>query len=331
MKEKDINFKKSNNKHRNWVTTRTVAKGRALPLIWNLIKSNGHTVPKGNIPVNHLKRSSFDAPPAQGLVYRWLGHSSVMVEMEGCRILFDPVISDNTSLLPGKGKRFSDPPISLDNLPDIDLVMLSHDHFDHLDMAVMKAVKHRETSFVAAKGIGKYLADWGISSDRIQEMSWWEKTGFGELEIIFVPARHFSGRGMLDANKTLWGGWVIRDNDKSVYFSGDTGYADHFKVIGHKYGPFDLTMINVGSYSDFCPDIQFTPELSIRAHLEANGRVLLPLHWATYDLTFHPWDEPIIRAMKAAKENNVKISTPLIGARVDLDKPIESDAWWEEV
>jgi L-ascorbate metabolism protein UlaG (beta-lactamase superfamily) len=173
--------------------------------------------------------------------------------------------------------------------------------------------------------------DWGISADRIEELAWWQQTGFKGLEVVCIPARHFSGRGLFNRDETLWAGWVIRGGGKSIYFSGDTGYADHFKVIGDTYGPFDLTMIKIGAYGKDWPDIHVDPEQAVQGHLDAKGGIFLPVHWGVFDLAVHPWEEPIVRAVKAAKEKGVKIATPRIGMLVDMEKPILNESWWEGI
>lgn len=326
-----IGVEKVDGKFQNWLPTQMMVDGSALSATWNWIKGGERTVPEGKIPVNHLDRGSLAGSPAKGLTFRWLGHSSVMIEMGGYRIMFDPVFSKYASPVPLFIKRFSASPISIDEMPAVDLVVISHDHYDHLDKAVIKAFKQNETRFFVTKGVAEYLTDWGISADRIEELSWWQQAGFKDLELICVPARHFSGRSLFNGNETLWAGWVIRSGDKSIYYSGDTGYADHFKVIGENYGPFDLTMIKIGAYGKDWPDIHVDSEQAVRGHMEAKGGVFLPVHWGTFDLALHPWDEPIIKAVKAAKENGVTIATPKIGTLVDLGKPIQNEAWWEEI
>jgi L-ascorbate metabolism protein UlaG (beta-lactamase superfamily) len=308
-----------------------MAEGSLLSATWDWIKSGEKTVPEGEIPVNRLTRESFAEPSAEGFTFRWLGHSSVMVELGDSRIMFDPVFTKYASPVPMFVKRFSNSPISVDALPDVDLVVISHDHYDHLDKAVIKALKHQNTRFLVTKGVGKYLMDWGISADRIEELVWWQRTGFKDLEVVCVPARHFSGRGLFNRDETLWAGWVIRCGSRSIYLSGDTGYADHFKVIGDTYGPFDLTMIKIGAYGKDWPDIHVDPEQAVQGHLDAKGGVFLPVHWGVFDLAVHPWDEPITRAVKAAKEKGVKIATPEIGMLVDMERPISNELWWEGI
>jgi L-ascorbate metabolism protein UlaG (beta-lactamase superfamily) len=170
-----------------------------------------------------------------------------------------------------------------------------------------------------------------VPDRQIRELSWWEQAGWDTLTFTCVPARHFSGRGILDRNETLWAGWIVQSGTKSVYHSGDTGYANHFAAIGQRYGPFDLTMIKIGAYGDSWPYIHVNPEETVKAHQELKGNVLLPIHWATFVLALHPWDEPIKRLTKAAKQNGIRIVTPRIGESVDLEKAISTPPWWEEV
>jgi len=302
-----------------------------LSLGWKWIKGGERQRPEGEIPIVSLNKDSFQGAPAQGLMVRWLGHSTVLIEMSGRWVLIDPVLNQYASPVPGVTRRFSKAPIRVEDLPHIDAVVISHDHYDHLEKDTVVFLSRRGAVFFVPSKVGQYIRKWGVPSGQIRELSWWEEFRFETLTFICVPACHFSGRGLFDRNETLWAGWIVRSDTRSLYYSGDTGYANHFAAIGERYGPFDLTLIKIGAYNEAWPYIHVDPEQAVKAHIEVKGKVLLPVHWATFTLALHPWDEPIIRAMKATKQNQVRIVTPIIGELVDIDKPIENRNWWEKV
>ncbi len=323
---------KAGTKYENWIVTPMMLEGGSMWSDgWKWIKGGERDKPEGEIPIVSLNNNSFPGVPAAGLMVRWLGHSTVLIEMSGRRVLIDPVLNRYAFPVPGFAKRFSKAAVRLEDLPRIDAVVISHDHYDHLEKDTVVFLSKRGTAFFVSIGVGQYLRKWGVPPGQIRELSWWEQSRFETLTFICVPARHFSGRGLFDRNETLWAGWVVRSDSKSLYYSGDTGYANHFSAIGEQYGPFDLTMIKIGAYSDSWPYIHVNPEEAVQAHIEVKGNILLPVHWATFTLALHPWDEPIIRAVSAAKQNEIRIVTPLIGELVDIDKPITNRNWWEEV
>jgi L-ascorbate metabolism protein UlaG (beta-lactamase superfamily) len=323
---------RAGDKYENWIATPIIVEGGSMSLVmWKWIQGGERERPVGEIPVVPLDKDSFSEIPAEGLMVRWLGHSTVLVEMSGRRVLIDPVLDTYASPIRGFTRRFSKAPVRLEDLPAIDAVVISHDHYDHLEKGTVVALSERVAAFFVPSGVGQYLRTWGVPPGRIRELSWWEEVRIGPLTFICVPARHFSGRGLFDRNETLWAGWIIRSDGKSLYHSGDTGYANHFAAIGDRYGPFDLTLIKIGAYNDAWPYIHLDPEQAVKAHTDLRGKVLLPVHWATFTLALHPWDDPIVRVLKAAKQNEVRIVTPKIGELVDIDKPIANRNWWEEV
>ncbi|ATB29974.1 MBL fold metallo-hydrolase [Melittangium boletus] len=274
----------------------------------------------------------FDTPPATGLRVTWLGHSSNLVEIDGHRVLTDPFWGERTSPLTWLGpKRWYAPLIALDALPRVDAVVISHDHYDHLDYATLVAMKDWDTRFVVPLGVGAHLAYWGIPEERIVELDWWESTKVRDLEIVCTPARHASGRYLLDNNMTLWGGFALRGPSHRAFFSGDTGLFPAFRDIGERLGPFDVTLLEVGQYGRPWPDWHMGPEQAILAHQMLRGRVLLPVHWGLVNLAMHTWTEPIERALVAARSAQVTIAQPRPGESLEPEARPEPSRWWPDL
>jgi L-ascorbate metabolism protein UlaG (beta-lactamase superfamily) len=267
--------------------------------------------------------------PATELATTWYGHSSVMIEVDGYRILADPVWSERCSPSRAVGpQRLHEVPAELEALPAIDAVIISHDHYDHLDVDTIKqlAVTQRAPFFVPL-GIGAHLRAWHIPAERIVELDWNESAHLGELELVCTPARHFSGR-FLTRDVTLWSSWAIIGPRHRAFFGGDTGYTKSFADIGSEYGPFDLTLMPVGAYHPGWPDIHMNPEDAVRAHRDVtDGGLLVPIHWATFRLAPHPWSEPVERLLIAAEGDGVRVVTPKPGQRIE-PASARLDAWW---
>jgi L-ascorbate metabolism protein UlaG (beta-lactamase superfamily) len=263
------------------------------------------------------------------LAATWYGHSSVMIEVDGYRILADPVWSDRCSPSRAVGpQRLHAVPAELEALPAIDAVIISHDHYDHLDVDTIKqlALTQRATFFVPL-GIGAHLRAWHIPPERIVELDWNESAQLGELELVCTPARHFSGR-FLTRDVTLWSSWAIIGPRHRAFFGGDTGYTKSFADIGSDYGPFDLTLMPVGAYHPGWPDIHMNPEDAVRAHRDVtDGGLLVPIHWATFRLAPHPWSEPVERLLVAAEGDGVRLATPKPGQRIE-PASARLDPWW---
>ncbi|QCQ89957.1 MBL fold metallo-hydrolase [Rhodococcus sp. SGAir0479] len=271
------------------------------------------------------------APTAAGeLAVTWLGHATALIEIDGRRVLTDPVWSDRVSPSAVLGPARMHPmPMALEDLPTIDAVVVSHDHYDHLDQStVVRLARTQSTIFVVPVGVGAHLRRWGVPADRVVELDWDESTEVAGLTLTCTEARHFSGRG-LARDTTLWASWVIAGPRRTVFFGGDSGYTTRFADIGRRYGPFDVTLLPVGAYDERWPDIHMNPEEAVRVHLDVDGGLLIPIHWATFNLAFHPWDEPITRLLDAAADAGVTMSVPMVGQRIDGVRPPEQKPWWQ--
>jgi L-ascorbate metabolism protein UlaG (beta-lactamase superfamily) len=243
--------------------------------------------------------------------------------------LTDPVFSERASPVQWAGPaRFHQSPISIADLPAIKGVILSHDHYDHLDRAAIMALAAKTEHFLTPLGVGDTLIKWGVGAAKVQQLDWWESTTIRGVRFVATPAQHFSGRGLNDGNATLWSSWVIDYKDLRVFFSGDSGYFDGFKAIGDKYGPFGVTMIETGAYDKHWPDVHMQPEQTLQAHLDLRGKCLMPVHNGTFDLGLHVWHEPFDRIAALAKESGVHLATPEMGQALALKQPQADEHWW---
>lgn len=300
-------------------------------VLWNvLFNKPKNTVPHTPVPIRALGRAELDAAPERSL-YR-LGHSTVLLKLRGGWWLTDPVFSERASPFSFAGpKRFHAPPIALAELPPIRGVILSHDHYDHLDYATIRILAEHTRVFVTPLGVGDRLVDWGVPREKVRQLDWWQDVDIDGLRLTATPAQHFSGRGMRDGNRTLWCSWVIEDERLRVFFSGDTGYFDGFAEIGRRFGGFDLTLMETGAYNEHWPYVHMHPEQTVQAHLDLNGRWLLPIHNGTFDLAMHAWYEPFERVLQLAAERGVAIATPMMGEALDLNAPHSGEHWWRGV
>jgi len=292
-------------------------------------------VPPGPLPVVLRQPGDFAAPPASGLRVTWFGHATTLIEIDGHRVLVDPVFSERASPSQAFGpKRFHPPPMPLHIMPRLDAIVITHDHYDHLDMnaigTLVRSVTQERVPFITGLGVGAHLDKWGVPASRIVELDWWETTKVGGLTIAAGSARHFSGR-MTGRNRTLWASWSIVGPTHRVFHSGDTGAFDGIAENGRRYGPFDLTLIKIGAYGETWPDIHLTPEQAIEAHRLVQGKFFVPIHWGTFNLAWHRWDEPVERLIAAAELAGVPIAVPQPGEMVEPSSPPAVKAWWRAV
>jgi L-ascorbate metabolism protein UlaG (beta-lactamase superfamily) len=284
--------------------------------------------PTGAVPVVSAPRP--DA--TEGLHVTWYGHSSALVEIDGRRVLFDPVWSERCSPSSLVGpRRLHPPPVRLEALPRLDAIVISHDHYDHLDMATVRAlVRTQSAPFLVPLGVGAHLDRWGVPPARIIELDWEQGVSIAGLRFTATAARHFSGRAFTRDN-TLWASWIIASDTRRVFYTGDSGYFDGYATIGAKHGPFDVTLIQIGAYGHAWPDIHMTPEEGATAHVDVGGDLLIPLHWATFNLAVHAWREPADRVWREAKARGIRLAVPRPGERVNVDDPPAVDGWWQTI
>jgi L-ascorbate metabolism protein UlaG (beta-lactamase superfamily) len=316
---------------RNLLPTHTLTPGAFWKMVSDQLGDEARE-PRKPVPVVARHARDYAVPPASGLRATWIGHASVLIEIEGKRVLTDPVWSERVSPSRWLGpKRMHPPPIALAELPAIDAVVISHDHYDHLDMDTIKSLAAaQDVRFLLPLGIGAHVQGWGVDPKRIIELDWNERASVAGLTFVATPDRHYSGRG-LDRDGTLWASWVILGAQRRVFFSGDSGYFDGFARIGAAHGPFDLTLIKVGAYGPTWPEIHMTPEEAVQTHRDLRGQVLLPIHWATFNLAPHAWSEPAERALAAAHAHGVSIALPRIGEWVDIGSPVPDSPWWRDI
>ena len=303
--------------------------GKAIKMLPEFFKNDPTRVPDFEIPI--VKVDSIDLTKTNiptRLI--WFGHSAFLLQIDGKNILLDPMLSEVPAPHPMLGKkRFSKGlPIEIEELPQIDMIIFSHDHYDHLDYKSVQKLMGKTKEFYVPLGVGSHLEAWGIDRSKIHEMDWWDEVQANGIKLAFTPSRHFSGRGLNNRFSTLWGSWVIKGNSDNIYFSGDGGYGPHFKEIGEKYGPFDFAMMECGQYNERWKEIHMMPEETAQAGKDIQAKVMMPIHWAAFTLAMHSWTDPVERVLKKAEEIQMPVFVPKIGEYIDLKGNLQTQEFW---
>ncbi len=299
-------------------------------LVWTFFfdKPAG-TVPESAVPVHPLTRAELLAAPDNS-VYR-LGHSTLLFKMHNKFWLTDPVFYDRASPVQWFGpKRFHAPPLSIDELPPIEAVIISHNHYDHLDESAVRKLAEKTRHFIAPLGVGDLLVSWGIDASKVRQLDWWQSTEIDSIRFVSTPAQHFSGRGLRDEDKTLWTSWVIVEAGFRLFFSGDTGYFDGFKAIDARFGPFDIAFLETGAYDARWAYVHMKPEETLQASIDLRAQSLFPIHNGTFDLALHRWDDPLERITQLARTHEVPLITPRMGERAGIRDQHAGSAWWHQ-
>lgn len=284
--------------------------------------------PTQPLPQKQIDLENLNSSEPNTLKISNAGHSSLLISMDGYRILTDPVYEAKIS--PFGPTRFnSEIPLDPSRLTDIDVVLISHNHYDHLNKYSIQMIHEQVNRFIVPLGVGAQMEKWGVPSSKITEMDWWDELPLDDtLTITSTPSQHFSGRGLTDRNKTLWSSYVIATRDHSIYFSGDSGYFDGFKAIGEKYGPFDIAFLECSAYNTDWAFVHMFPEETVQAALDLKTNFLWPIHWGTFNLAFHDWFDPMQRVTVAAEQQGVRLSTPIFGEVIDYPGRMPSENWW---
>jgi len=317
----------------NLVPTSVSTGGSTVGMLWKfLFKKNPKSKPPGPLPTLPLDSLSITRKTPELVRVTWFGHSASLVEMAGQNILLDPMLSVEMGPVSWITPNRYNPALAIgpDQLPAIAAVLISHDHYDHLDYKTIRRIKDKVAKFYVPLGIGPHLRAWGVAPTRIQEMNWGEQAQLPNgLTVTCTPSRHFSGRGLTNRNSTLWASWVMQTPTKRVFYSGDGGYGPHFASIGATYGPFDLALMECGQYNENWAQIHMMPEQSVQAAVDLKAKVMLPVHWAAFTEAHHNWDEPVERATAEAMRQHLLLTTPRLGEPVTLGAgPLPATAWW---
>ena len=303
-----------------------------MPSLRDMLWPGGRRVPSLPLPACDPRAAWLHAPQS-GLRASWLGHSTVLLEIDGWRVLTDPVWGRRASPLPGVGpRRFQPVPIALRDLPAVDVIVISHDHYDHLDYPTIKALARSNTPFVTALGVGAHLQAWGIAPERIHELDWWESWAVPNtgLTVTAAPSQHFSGRTLKSRNSTLWSSMVLRGPRHAVFFSGDTGLSGEYAAIRQRLGPFDLALLEVGAFYPAWGDMHLGPDHALEALALLGNPPLLPVHWGTFALALHDWDQPAERLLELAPRAGARLVMPRLGQAVEPAHAGRVQPWWRQ-
>lgn len=313
---------------RNRLANMTTFSGRQLSVLGELFFGNNERSPRSPLPADR-PLEAWKRNPDTGLRITWLGHSSSLIEIDGHRVLIDPVFAERASPLKMAGpKRFQPAPVTVAELPEFDAILLSHDHYDHLCIATLRELAPRGVPIVTSLGVGERLEPLGFAPELIRELDWGEHTDIRGLRITAAPAQHFSGRAFRDRNRTLWSSWVVQGPKHKIYFSGDSGFADHFASIGKMHGPFDVALIEIGAFHQSWENVHLGPTNALKAFQMVNAAAMLPVHWGTFSLATHDWDEPPETLLKLATEQHARLLLPRLGQAVEPSRIDAPEAWW---
>jgi L-ascorbate metabolism protein UlaG (beta-lactamase superfamily) len=323
--------KKKGKKYINPIPTHEAGFDKLIPILKDYITNKAEVIPKNPLGPFKTDTTIYQTPPESGLRITWMGHSSLLIEIDGKRILTDPVWSNRVSFSQFMGpKRFFQPPLTLEDLPLLDAIILSHDHYDHLDKSTIQFFAGKTIPFFCSLGVGQHIASWGVSQACITEMDWSDSAMIGyDCVITATPSRHFSGRGITNRNETLWSSFVIKGAKHKLFFGADSGWFPGFKEIGDTFGPFDLTMLEIGAYGKNWPDIHMGPDHASNAHLALKGKLMMPIHWGTFNLALHDWYEPIEKLAIYAREKNIELFVPEPGKPTEVNGAYNAE-WWKE-
>jgi len=312
-------------------TSMDMSFGNIVSVTKDYIRGIPNGTPSFSLPVKSIDSLDIATTANTATQITWFGHSAILLEIDGLRIFLDPMLGNVPAPHPWLGgSRFNkELPISIELLPPIDAVLISHDHYDHLDYGSVQKLKEKVSDFYVPSGVGTHLRRWGVAEEAIHELNWWEEISHGGLNMVFAPTRHFSGRGISDRNATLWGSWVIRGESDNLYFSGDGGYGPHFRAIGERYGPFNLAMMECGQYDERWAQIHMMPEETAQAAVDVQAKRMMPIHWGAFRLALHSWTDPVERVTAKAAQLQIPVVTPQIGETfvVNSSNP-PNKSWW---
>jgi len=328
-------FKKGafHNSEKTTVDLRQADEGIRKTLMNFLFENRKLRTPEKPLSNEVINPSDYQKNYPNDALVRWLGHSTVLIRMEGKTLITDPIFSDRASPFQFMGPKKFDYEIEYcaQDLPKIDAVLISHDHYDHLDYHTIKKLKNKVNYFYVPLGVKAHLLKWGVDESKIIALDWYQENQLDEIKLTLAPARHFSGRTLSDRNQTLWGGWIIQSTEKSIYFSGDTGYTAWFKKTGERYGPFDLALMECGAYNKRWATVHMMPEESIQAAMDLRAKAYLPIHNSKFNLSFHPWQEPLERALSSIESRGMNLITPVIGRPFKLNGNLPQKRWWQSL
>ena len=312
-------------------TTMDLASEDIIPLLKEYYNGSSRD-PETEPSYEHVNPNALKNSKAETKVL-WLGHSAVLLQIDGKNVLFDPMLGESPAPHPvvGTKRYYQALPLEITELPQIDLVLISHDHYDHLDYGSILQLKEKTKSFIVPLGVGAHLKAWGIAPSKITELDWWNEQEAAGLKIVLTPARHFSGRALHDRNRTLWGSFVVQGKYENIYFSGDGGYGEHFKTIGDKFGPFDFALLECGQYHKNWAQIHMMPEETAQAGIDLKAKRIMPIHWGAFTLSLHHWTDPIERVTIKAMVLGIPLVHPKIGQYFSLkDSSFTGDIWWRK-